>query len=118
MNKVFPLLLAAIIPLPLLAEPPVIETVRAEKAGEAWRFDVTLAHPDTGWEHYADGWRVLDMAGNELGLRVLHHPHVEEQPFTRSLSGVVIPPGITQVRVQARCLVDGWSAERIVTLAD
>ena len=44
-------------------------------------------HPDTGWDDYADGWRVLDMDGNELGMRVLHHPHVDEQPFTRSLSG-------------------------------
>ncbi|MDH5799087.1 MAG: hypothetical protein OEZ19_11015, partial [Paracoccaceae bacterium] len=73
-----------------------------------------LAHPDTGWDHYADGWRILDMEGNELGLRVLAHPHVEEQPFTRSLGGVLIPDGITQVQVQARCLVDGWGLKTVV----
>ncbi len=70
---------------------------------------VTLAHPDTGWEHYADGWEVRDSQGNRLGLRVLHHPHVEEQPFTRSLSNVVIPAGTKAVFIVPRCSVDGWA---------
>ena len=102
---------------PALADAPEIEHVEATHNSSGWRFDVTLSHPDTGWEHYADGWRVLDMAGNELGLRVLAHPHEHEQPFTRSLSGVQIPIGTTQVRIQARCLVDGWGAQPVtVTL--
>jgi len=104
------LALCALAALPLRAEPPVIEAVHAQRDGETWRFDVTLSHPDTGWDHYADGWRVLDMAGNVLGLRVLAHPHAQEQPFTRSLSGVKIPKGTPQVQVQARCLVHGWNA--------
>jgi len=100
-----------------LADPPTVEQVRATQSGEAWRFDVTIRHPDTGWDHYADGWRVLDMQGNELGMRVLHHPHETEQPFTRSLSGVAIPAGTTQVQIQARCSVDGWNSETtLVTL--
>lgn len=103
---------------PALADPPSIDMVRAVKSGETWRFDVTLSHPDTGWDHYADGWRVLDMQGNELGLRVLHHPHVDEQPFTRSLSGVAIPAGLTQIQIQARCSVDGWTTTKTVTLPD
>lgn len=102
-------LLLAFMALPALADAPKIEAVTAVPSGTTWRFDVTLSHPDTGWDHYADGWRVLDMQGNELGLRVLAHPHVQEQPFTRSLSGVVIPTGTTQVQIQARCLVDGWA---------
>ena len=100
--------------LPALAEEPVIENATARQSGSGWTFSVTLSHPDTGWDHYADGWRVLDMQGNELGLRVLAHPHVEEQPFTRSLSGVQIPEGTTQVQIQARCLVDGWGKETYV----
>jgi hypothetical protein len=93
-----------------LADPPKIEDVSARQAADgSWRFEVTISHPDTGWDHYADGWRVLDMAGNELGMRTLAHPHVEEQPFTRSLSGVQIPPGTTQVQVQARETPDGWN---------
>lgn len=51
----------------------------------------------------------MDMDGNEIGLRVLAHPHVNEQPFTRSLGGVQIPSGTTQVQIEARCIVDGWT---------
>ena len=102
------LLLAA---SPVLAEEPQIEAVTATRtAPETWRFDVTVTHPDTGWDHYADGWRVLDMDGNALGLRVLVHPHVDEQPFTRSLGGVQIPSATTQVQVQMRDLPAGWNA--------
>ncbi|MEM6371364.1 MAG: hypothetical protein AAF727_01090 [Pseudomonadota bacterium] len=104
---VFAALIAA---SPALAEEPVIEDVTVTRtAPDTYRFDVTIRHPDTGWDHYADGWRVLDMEGNELGMRVLYHPHVEEQPFTRSLSGVVIPAGTSEVQVQARDLPAGWN---------
>lgn len=97
-----------------LADAPSIENVVARESGDGtWRFDVTIRHPDTGWDHYADGWRVLDMDGNELGLRVLYHPHVTEQPFTRSLSGVVIPEGATQVQIQARDLPKGWNSDAV-----
>ncbi len=99
-----------------IADPPVIESVVSTKNGDTWRFDVTLSHPDTGWEHYADGWRVLDTDGKELGLRVLHHPHVNEQPFTRSLGGVEIPAGTSTVQIEARCFVDGWSTRISVDL--
>ncbi|MEM8728292.1 MAG: hypothetical protein AAGF79_00115 [Pseudomonadota bacterium] len=108
------LLLLVVIAAPAAADDPVIEAVTAQDTGSGWTFDVTLSHPDTGWDHYADGWRVLSMEGEELGLRVLYHPHVNEQPFTRSLSGVEIPEGQTQVRVQARCIVHGWSDETYV----
>ncbi len=108
MKRLIPLLLAA---SPAFAEEPVIENVVATRtAPDTYRFAVTIRHPDTGWDHYADGWRVLDMDGNELGLRVLFHPHVDEQPFTRSLDGVVVPKGATQVQVQARDLPEGWNA--------
>ncbi|MCE8547763.1 hypothetical protein KBY25_18245 [Ruegeria pomeroyi] len=99
---------------PILADPPAIEKVTVHRSGDGWRFDVTLRHPDTGWDHYADGWRVLDMQGRELGMRTLFHPHETEQPFTRSLGGVVIPEGTTQVQIEARCNVDGWAPQRLV----
>ena len=44
----------------------------------------TLVHADTGWQHYANEWQVLDESGKVIGRRVLHHPHVNEQPFSRS----------------------------------
>ena len=95
------------------ADPPVIEAVSATQSGNAWRFDVTLSHSDTGWDDYADGWRVLDMNGNVLGTRVLYHPHVTEQPFTRSLSGVAIPAGTLEVQIEAKDLIGGWGGEKV-----
>ncbi|MBD3664881.1 hypothetical protein [Sulfitobacter aestuariivivens] len=95
---------------PALADAPVIENVAVNKSGDIWRFDVTLSHKDTGWEDYADGWRVLDPEGRELGVRKLAHPHVEEQPFTRSLSGVRIPQDVTEVGIQASDSRGGWSS--------
>ncbi|MFW2589700.1 hypothetical protein [Sagittula sp. SSi028] len=89
------------------AEPPRVEQAEAIQAGGGWRVSVTLSHPDTGWDHYADGWRVEDATGQEIGLRVLHHPHEHEQPFTRSLTLDSLPEGPLFVR--ARCSVDGWS---------
>ncbi len=93
------------------ADMPVIEAVDAIQSGDTWRFDVTLSHADTGWEDYADGWRVLDVDQNVLGTRVLYHPHVDEQPFTRSLSGVRIPSGQSEVLIEARDLIGGWSGQ-------
>lgn len=97
--------------IPAQADPPTIKAVKSHPGAGGWRFDVTLSHPDSGWNHYADGWRVLDMDGNEIGLRVLTHPHVNEQPFTRTLVGVQIPKGTTQIQIDARCLVDGWTGQ-------
>jgi len=117
MKTLFLTLLLSLTAFPALADPPVIEKVIASKSAGGWRFDVTLSHPDSGWEHYADGWRVLDMDGNELGMRVLAHPHEQEQPFTRSLGSVQLPQGTSEVQIQARCLVDGWSDQTVtVTL--
>ncbi len=65
-------------------------------------FSATLRHADAGWDHYANQWRVLDPQGNELGVRVLAHPHDNEQPFTRSLGGVKIPLEIDTVVIEAR----------------
>ncbi len=107
--------LFALLPLPSLADAPVVENARAVKSGAGWTFSVTLSHPDSGWDHYADGWEVLAPDGTSLGLRVLVHPHVDEQPFTRSLSGVTLPEGLTRVLIRARCLTDGWS-DRVFVL--
>ena len=64
-------------------------------------FTVTLSHADEGWDHYADRWEVLGPDGTVLGTRTLLHPHVHEQPFTRSLDGVAIPGGTDSVTVRA-----------------
>lgn len=82
--------------------------VIAQGAG-TYRFDVTLRHEDTGWEHYANRWDVLAADGTVLGTRILHHPHVDEQPFTRSLSGVKIPATVKQVWIRGADSLHGES---------
>ena len=96
--------------------------VRAVQNNEAtWTFYVTVAHPDTGWEDYADGWDVLLPDGSVIKpdessdfTRLLLHPHVEEQPFTRSQSGIIIPSEVSEVRVRAHDLVDGFGGREVV----
>ncbi len=78
-----------------------------------WSVSVTLRHEDTGWDHYADNWRVVDGKGNVLGDRVLHHPHVDEQPFTRGLGSVEVPEGITSLYIEAHDKVHGWTPNRL-----
>ena len=95
---------------PLFAGEAQIVDARAQKNGPTWTFSVTIAHGDTGWDHYADAWRVVTLEGEVLGTRTLHHPHVEEQPFTRSLSGVAIPREVREVLIEARDSVHGWNA--------
>ena len=46
-------------------------------------------------------WDVVAPDGKVLGTRTLYHPHVDEQPFTRSLSGVKIPKAVEQVTIRA-----------------
>ena len=94
-----------------VADPAVVEDATAKKSGDSWSISVTLYHGDTGWEDYADGWRVLSPEGTELGLRVLLHPHVNEQPFTRSQSGIVIPDALDHVMIEARTFTEGWGGE-------
>lgn len=118
MNRLAPIttaLLLAIAPAALADVPQIIDATATE-AGGVWRFDVTVAHPDTGWDHYADGWRVCAPDGTELGYRELLHPHETEQPFTRSLSGVAVPPGLTQVILRAHDSVHGTGPDYVLDL--
>ena len=75
--------------------------VKANSSGGGYYFTVTVAHADTGWDHYANKFEILSPDGKVLGTRVLFHPHVDEQPFTRGSSVISIPPGITSVIVRA-----------------
>ena len=81
--------------------------------GNRWSLDVTLQHDDTGWDHYADNWRIVDSKGNILGDRILAHPHVDEQPFTRGLGGVKMPEGLKNVYIEAHDTVHGWTPNRL-----
>lgn len=82
------------------ADVVAVEVTRA--ADGTYDFAVTVAHADEGWDHYADRWEILAPDGTVLAERVLAHPHVEEQPFTRNLTGVGLPDSLREVRVRAR----------------
>ncbi len=91
-----------------LAETAEVVAIRAANHSGNWRFDVTVRHADAGWDHYADTWEVAEPDGKVLATRVLLHPHDTEQPFTRSLTGIEIPDGLTEVLVRAHDSVHGW----------
>lgn len=103
--------LILILPVRLLADDPEIVNATASKSGMGWKISVTLKHPDTGWDHFADGWEVRDMTGKVLGFRELAHPHGFNEPFTRSLSSVMIPDGVRKVQIRARCNTGEWGKQ-------
>ena len=75
--------------------------------------NVKLQHQDTGWERYADEWRIVDQQGNILGSRTLLRPHVDEQPFTRALSNVRLDHNLTTIFIEAHDKKHGWSKQKL-----
>jgi hypothetical protein len=83
--------------------------VAVRHAGDGrFDFDVTVRSNDRGWSHYADKIEVLAPDGSVLGTRVLLHPHETEQPFTRDVYGVAVPPGIAEVVVRVHHKPTGY----------
>lgn len=96
-----------------IANDAAITAVDIKPVGDGmYQVSVTLEHADTGWDHYANRWDVLDQDGNVLGSRVLAHPHVNEQPFTRSLR-VEIPDSVKVVTIVASDSVHGDNEETV-----
>ena len=102
------------------ANADVVYVKATETAVSTWTFAVSVDHPDTGWEDYADGWDVLLPDGTVLKsadapfTRLLLHPHEGERPFTRSQSNIAIPADVTTVTVRAHDLVDGFGGKEVV----
>jgi len=84
----------------MAGEADVIDVQISASGNGLFQISATLEHADTGWDHYANRWDVLDENGNVLGSRELLHPHVNEQPFTRSLQ-LKIPESVKTVTIQA-----------------
>lgn len=96
-----------------------VVNVVVEKTGASYLFDVTVAHKDVGWDHYTDKWEIVGLGDNVLATRTLHHPHVNEQPFTRGLSGVMIDSAVKNVIVRAHDSVHGYGGKEFsVTLPE
>jgi hypothetical protein len=92
---------------------PDVVDVKVRASGvDRFDFDVTLSSPYDTPQRYADAFRVRDKAGNKvLGERILWHDHAGEQPFTRDLHGVLIPPGVKRVEVQGRDQRHGYGGK-------
>jgi len=94
-------------------EVDIVNVKASQQTDKNWRFDVTLKHDDKGWDHYANEWQILAPDNKILGTRTLYHPHVDEQPFTRSLNGIKIPADVKTVRIIAKDTVHGLSTKVI-----
>jgi hypothetical protein len=95
----------------------VIAAEATQSAKGIYSFTVTITSDETGWDKYADKWDVIAADGTVLGTRVLAHPHVDEQPFTRSLDGVAVPAGVSTVTIRAHDKVEGYGGkEMTITL--
>lgn len=82
-------------------EADVIKVKVKLNSDRSYHFDVTIKHKDEGWNHYVNKWDIISPSGKVIATRVLHHPHVNEQPFTRSLFSVKIPQGMKHVTIRA-----------------
>ena len=89
----------------------ITEVLATQQSNDTWCFSVTVKHNDEGWEHFADGWEVIDLEGKQLGYRQLSHPHVNEQPFTRSQCNIKISSEISHVIVRAKCNKHGFGGK-------
>ena len=92
----------------------VTDVLATQKSDGSWCFGTSVRHNDQGWDHYADGWQVTDLDGNEMAFRLLGHPHDNEQPFTRSQCNINIPSEISQVIVRAKCNKHGYGGKPFV----
>ena len=93
---------------PALAGEAHVVDATIEIAGpNLYDITATIRHDDEGWEHYANRFDVVAPNGQVLQQRVLFHPHVEEQPFTRGLNRVMIPEDVDRVIIRAHDSVHG-----------
>jgi len=93
---------------------------REERDG-TWTFHVTVEHSDVGMDDFVDGWNVVTAGGEILKMestnrftKTLRMPHVNEQPFTRTQKGLLIPKGTKKLRVRAHDKVHGFGGEEVV----
>lgn len=82
--------------------PDVVAVDVRSRSGERFDFDVTVSSPYDTPTRYADAFKVSAKDGTVFGERKLLHDHADEQPITRDLRGVRVPPGVRVVVVQAR----------------
>ena len=113
MRQITLYLLLALPSLLIANEADVIAAEAENIGGDFYRVTVTVSHQDKDWEHYVKGWEVLDMEGKVIGIHRLRHPHVNEQPFTRSAT-VIIPAHLDKVMIRAYDSVHGTGGQELM----
>jgi transcription initiation factor TFIIIB Brf1 subunit/transcription initiation factor TFIIB len=98
--------------------PDVIDVVVEEESVGVFTFTVTISSPYDTPERYADGWRIVGPDGTVYGEHTLLHDHANEQPFTRTQSGVAIPADVDEVTVEGRDLEHGYGGETVTVTVD
>ena len=93
--------------------PDVVSATVRPRARDIFDFDVTVSSLYDTPQRYADAFRVVGKDGTVFGERKLLHDHAGEQPFTRDLYGVRIPPGIRAVVIQARDQRYGYGGKTV-----
>ncbi len=91
-------------------EADVLSAEVEHSGGNYYHIKATVKHNDENWDHFAASWEVLDQDGNILGVRVLRHPHIREQPFTRELT-VEIPDHIENITIRAYDLIHHYGGK-------
>jgi len=97
----------------IAGEADVLEVVLLPAGEDQWRVQATIRHADQGWEHYADGFQVLTTHGHVLVERQLLHPHVNEQPFTRSTEAFALPADVEELIVRAHDSLHGHGGQAV-----
>jgi hypothetical protein len=93
--------------------PEVLDAQLTAESEDTYNIAVTISSPYDSPGQYADGWRVLTPASEELGSHQLTHDHASEQPFTRTQYGLRIPASVSEVVVEGRDTQNGYGGERV-----
>ncbi|MEL6317254.1 MAG: hypothetical protein AAFR16_06400 [Pseudomonadota bacterium] len=114
--------IAAGAPQAAAGEADVMEAVATPAGGygdvEIWRFEVTVLHVGTSWQHYVSIIEVLAPNGALLGERRLYAPSLEDETFTTTIPQVEIPAGVTEVTVRAHDSVHGYGGRTVTVLLE
>jgi len=107
-------------PVKTVGNADVTSVFARQEQDETWTFHVTVEHEDVNWDDFADGWDVVLPDGVTLQpdpfhqfTKYIRHPHVNEQPFTRTQKAIEIPEGVDQVVVRAHDKKDGWGGKEV-----
>jgi hypothetical protein len=103
------------------ADADVTNVYAREERDGTWTFHVSVQHPDKGFSDFADGWDLVTSSGAVLKsdpahrfTKTLRHPHVEEQPFTRTVKGLRIPKGVEVLTVRAHDSLGGFGGREVL----